>query len=137
MYPSSRAGVGNILAINFISRMMEKCAKCGAETQVLHAGVPICISCSAASEAKRKPASSTPQHPASELSLREVNSKLAAARAEYRKALARLRGDFASNNTDGGQALQNATIELSLAARKYEDALRDFMDYANPHHRSG
>jgi hypothetical protein len=34
---------------------MAKCIKCGADTQLFDRGVPICLACSDAMEAKRNP----------------------------------------------------------------------------------
>jgi hypothetical protein len=41
------------------------------------------------------------------------------------------------NNPDGSQALLNANRELPMAARKYEDALREFAKFTDPNRRSG
>lgn len=78
-----------------------------------------------------------------ELTLESVNAKLTATRAEYCKVMAiqaeamRLRDDLANNNPDAAQSLRNANRELSIAAGKYEDALREFMLFTDPHRRTG
>jgi hypothetical protein len=75
------------------------------------------------------------------LNLASVNARLT--RGEYRKALAfqtemaNLRDALGPCNPDGTQALRNANSELSIAAGKHEDALRDFTKYTDPHRRSG
>jgi hypothetical protein len=68
-----------------------------------------------------------------------IQTSLTAARAEYRKALAfhqemvKLREVLGPGNPDGTQALHNASRELSYAAGRYEDALRDFMRFSDQH----
>jgi hypothetical protein len=121
---------------------MDKCVQCGAQTQLYDRGVPVCLKCAGEQERKQEavPKSKPPQ---SELNLTGVNARLTAARAEYRKALAfqaevsNLRDALGPGNPDGAQALRNANSELSIASGKYEDALHDFMNYTDPHRRSG
>jgi len=123
-------------------QLMDKCVQCGAQTQLYDGGVPVCLKCAGEREGKQQPVPK-PKPPQSELNLASVNARLTAARAEYRKALAfqteisNLRDALGPANPDGAQALRNANIELSSASRKYEDALRDFMNYTDPRRRSG
>ena len=119
---------------------MAECVQCGDFTQLYDRGVPVCIKCSIARQKKQE---LKPKPPQSELNLSSVNARLTATRAEYRKALAfqtemsKLRDALGPGKPDGTQALRNANSELSIAAGKYEDALRDFMNYTDPHRRSG
>ena len=90
----------------------------------------------------RKPALK-PKPPRSETPLGSTNAKLTAKSAKYRHALAtqteleRLRDTPRAEDPDSGQALRNANKELSIAAGKYEDALREFTTFTDPHRRTG
>ena len=55
----------------------------------------------------------------------------------FQTEMSKLRNALGPGSSDGTQALRNSNSELSIAAEKYEDALRDFMNYTDPHRRSG
>jgi hypothetical protein len=120
--------------------MMAKCVQCGITTQLHDGERPFCLDCSIA----RREQSPTAKHklPDSQPTLASINENLTSARAKYRKALtfqteiSQLRDALGPSNSDGSQALHNANRELSFAAGKYEDALRDFMNFTDPHRRS-
>jgi len=119
---------------------MAKWVQCGTTTQLHDGDMPICFDCSTARDARKKFKRKLPD---SQPTLISVNENLTSARAEYRKAVAfqtemsQLRDAVGPGSPDGTQALRNANSELSIAAGKYEEALRDFMKYTDPHRRSG
>jgi hypothetical protein len=116
------------------------CAQCGADTQLHSGGVPICLACREAREQKQQPAPK-PKPPQSQRTLSSINARLTATRAEYRHALAvqienqRLM-DTLGPGSDRGRALRTANVELSVATGKYEDALREFIAFTDPHRRA-
>src|SRR5437660_534085 len=104
---------------------MAKCRHCGAETELHYSGVPICLGCAEAVEAKPN-------------RLAEVNAELTASREEYRKALAvqltaeEIRKALPLGHPDGTAALHNANRQLSLASQRYRNALGGFTDSGRP-----
>jgi hypothetical protein len=42
-----------------------------------------------------------------------------------------------TGDLEGTRALKNANEQLAVAAAKYEDALRDFIAFTDPHRRAG
>ena len=50
---------------------------------------------------------------------------------------AQLMDDREASHPDGSQALRNANDQLAIAAAKYEDALREFIAFTDPHPRAG
>jgi len=121
---------------------MPGCIQCGAETQLHDGGVPICLDCSAARQQLQR-ADLRPKPPQSERTLGSVNAHLSTARAEYRVALSmqiecsRAMDHPKTGNPDGSQALRNANEQLAVAAARYEDALREFIAFTDPHRRAG
>jgi hypothetical protein len=120
---------------------MDKCIQCGADTQLHDCGVPICLTCLAA-RGGQQTAPLKPKPPQPEMTLGSINAKLTATRAEYRHALAtrteleRLKDAPGPGDLES-QALLNANKKLSIAASNYEDALREFTTFTDPHCRTG
>ena len=95
---------------------MAECAYCKTETFLYYGGVPVCIKCAEAHEAKRKP-------PSADWHVRitlfqefvEATARVNAAS----EAFIAVMGDVSSKvpDSDGTQRIQNASRELS-AARK-------------------
>jgi hypothetical protein len=116
---------------------MARCVYCGMEIAPYNGGTPTCLQCSAGKEGNKEKR----KLPDAQPTLTSVNANLTAARAEYRKALAvqsemsQPEATLATSTPEGRQAMENANLELSAAAGKYEDALRDFMNYTDPHGR--
>jgi hypothetical protein len=105
---------------------MEKCSGCGAETELVFMGVPICLACAEIAQAMKIQ------------ELAEVNVKLTAAREEYQKALAlqrkadEIRKNLPLGHPDGLAALDNANRELSSASERYNRTLKEFLDFGRP-----
>ena len=75
-------------------------------------------------------------------SVEEVSARLTAARQEYLKALAlrsealRLKATLEPNNPDGSAALHTANQRVSVASRRFERALQDFISFASVRRQS-
>ena len=119
---------------------MANCAQCGADTQLHDGGVPVCLACISALQPQET--DPKPKPPRSERTLGSVNTRLTAAREDYRRAMAiqiecaRLVGDAGASNPGGSHALRNANEQLAIAAAKYEDALREFIAFTDPRRRA-
>jgi len=103
---------------------MARCYQCGTQTHSQHDGSPLCEACSA---------TLNPESRATTLA--ELNSRLVAAREDYKNAREALREAFefrrtlASNNPDGHLAMQNANKRVELASMKFREALRNFVAF--------
>jgi len=108
---------------------MAQCAYCKAETYLYDGGVPICLQCSAAQDAKRKP-------PAMEQSIRttllqdmlEATARNNEASEEFESVMGQLPSGLP--NPDGVQRIKNASTKLSIARKGMMTAhnrLHDFL----------
>jgi hypothetical protein len=120
-----------------------QCHNCSTETELFYGGVPTCPKCALALGAKqeadtRKPATNE----SATRTLDEINRNLTAARDAYRKAqAARFKAEeiarhLSPGHPDGTQALRSANQQVALAAERYEKALREFIDFRPPSHRT-
>ena len=108
---------------------MAECARCKAFTQLFENDVPICLSCSAEQEAKRKRPQSEPQI------TRILNEELAEATERAVQASERFFATMTEipsgfPHPDGVQRIHNASHTLSLARKemtKAHDRLNDFL----------
>ena len=109
---------------------MAKCTDCGSATDLYSSGVPICVQCSDAREAKRKP-------PALSQQIREVlHEDLIRATKRNSEALRefdKVMGQFPSGlqHTDGVQGIKNASNALSIARKEMATAHNRLNDYLN------
>lgn len=99
---------------------MATCAICGAETELFISGTPTCIGCAA--------------NPKRKLTYTIVNERLSGAREAWRKALEEQRkvGELTADlrgHADETVALRNANRIVEAAAREYQAALREFVQY--------
>jgi hypothetical protein len=116
-----------------------KCHNCGTDTELFYGGVPTCPKCAQTLDERLEGDARKPVTPdAASRSLAEVNRNLTAARDAYRKAHAAcLKAEdvakhLSPGHPDGTQALRNADQQLALASKRYEKALREFIDFRPP-----
>lgn len=108
---------------------MAECAYCKAETELHNNGVPICLKCSVAQEAKRKPPA-TQQQILNTL-LQDV-IELAARTEQATEELEDLVGQIPSGlpHPDGTQRIKNASAKLSIARNELMKAHRRLNDHS-------
>jgi hypothetical protein len=109
---------------------MALCVYCQKETELYDGGIPLCVECADAHDAKRKP-------PASQLSIagrlqREVAAATARADAANAAFHALMR-DIPSHipQPDGSQRLHNASRELTVARQAMMEATLKLNDFLN------
>ena len=108
---------------------MAECAYCQAVTFLYYGGVPVCINCAEAHEAKRKPPS--PDRHVRTTLLQEFLEATARAHAAS-EAFSAIMADVPSAlpHPDGTQRIHNASRELSAARKEVMKAnarLNDFL----------
>ena len=92
---------------------MAKCTDCGSETELYSSGVPICLKCTDAREAKRKPPA-TEQQVRSTL-LQDVLELTAKAEEATRQFNAVMQIPSGLPHPDGVQTIKDASNKLSIA----------------------
>jgi hypothetical protein len=108
---------------------MAECAYCKTETFLYYGGVPVCVKCAEAHEAKRKPPSSD-RHVRTTLFQEFVEATARVNAAS--EAFIAVMGDVPSGlpHSDGTQRIDNASRELSEARKEVMRAhtrLNDFL----------
>lgn len=109
---------------------MAECAYCKTETFLYYGGVPVCIKCAEAHEAKRKPPSAD-RHVRTTL-FQEFVEATARVKAASEAFIA-VMGDVPSGlpHPEGTQRIHNASRELSAARKEVTKAhtrLNEFLD---------
>ena len=102
---------------------MAACAYCGAETELYESGVPICLKCSDAREAKRKPPATDQQIRAT---LLQDLIELTARNEQALEELEAVTGQIPSGmpHPDGVQRIKNASAKLATARQELIKAHR-------------
>ena len=93
---------------------MAKCTDCGSETELYSSGVPICVKCSDAREAKRKSPPATGQQVRNTLlqDVLEMTARVEEATQQFNDAMQIPSG---MPYPDGIQRIKNASSRLSIA----------------------
>jgi len=107
---------------------MAQCLYCKTETIMYYSGVPICIPCWNAREAK--PSRTGPEIESALVSgIAEADARVSAANDEFNALMNQLPSGLP--HPDGAQQIQNASLELSSAREEMMKAhkrLDDFLD---------
>ena len=99
---------------------MAKCTDCGSETELYSSGVPICLKCSDAREARRKPPA-TEQQVRSTL-LQDVLELTARVEEAAREFNAVMQIPSGLPHPDGVQRIKDASRKLSIARNELMNA---------------
>jgi hypothetical protein len=100
---------------------MARCYQCGTQTHLYTDGSPVCSECNS----KLGPAPIAP--------IWELNNRLSQARDQYRRAVEAQRqvagpeSSIKPESSSGSVPLYNANLDVELTARKFREALRDFV----------
>ena len=109
---------------------MAKCTDCGSETELYSSGVPICVTCSDAREAKRKPPA-----PSNEIRaiLHEDVIRTTKRNSEALREFDEVMGQFPSGipHPDGVQRIKIVSNALSIARKEMATAHDRLNDYLN------
>lgn len=92
---------------------MAECAYCKAETQLYNSGVPICLKCSDAREAKAKQSHSGSVHDVLARALAEATLRAESAAKEFNAVTSDIPGSIP--HPDGTQRIHNASRALKAA----------------------
>ena len=102
---------------------MADCAYCGAETELYESGLPICLKCSDAREARRKPPATDQQIRAT--LLQDVIELTA--RNEFEDLMGQIPN---GTHPDGIQRIKNASTKLSIARKELMKAYRRLNEHS-------